>query len=55
MSYNSAFEELLQEFRDKSGRDTLVVVYRIWAGFENLAENVKDLGECILSDPSLCV
>ena len=28
--YNDAFDQLLQEFRDRAIGDTLVVVHRIW-------------------------
>jgi hypothetical protein len=46
--YNSVFDNLLQEFRDKAAGDTLVVVHRIW---EDLAPKVDDLRESSPKDP----
>ena len=40
--YNDVFNKLLQDFRDKSAGDTLVVVHRIW---EDLVPKVDDLRE----------
>ena len=34
--YNSVFDELLQQFRDRAAGDTLVVVHRIWEGIKGL-------------------
>jgi hypothetical protein len=49
-SYNDVFEELLQEFRDKAARDTMVMVHRIWTTVESLHENVKGLGKFVFND-----
>ena len=40
--YNDVFDNLLQNFRDRTACDTLVVVHRIW---EDLAPKVDDLRE----------
>jgi hypothetical protein len=43
-SYNQAFENLLQEFRDKAVRDTFLVVHRIWKEVDHLGASL-----CIFS------
>jgi len=47
--YNSVFDNLLQEFRDRAAGDTLVVVHRIW---EDLAPKLDDLRESSSTYPS---
>ena len=47
--YNDVFDKLLQEFRDRAGGDTLVVVHRIW---EDL-KKVDDLREPFSKYPLL--
>jgi len=39
--YSGVFDKLLQDFRDRAVRNTLVVVHRIWEGMEGL----EDLGK----------
>ena len=40
--YNEVFDKLLQDFRDRAVRDTLVVVHKIWEGMKNLEDLGKD-------------
>ena len=34
--YNSVFDELMQQFRNRAAGDTLVVVHRIWEDIKGL-------------------
>ena len=51
-NYNSVFDDLLQQFRNRAAGDTLVVVHRIWEGIKGL----EALGSvlCILKLSRLC-
>ena len=40
--YNNVFENLLQEFRDRAARDTLLVVHRIWEGFPPMFDDARE-------------
>lgn len=53
--YNSVFDELMHQFRNRAAGDTLVVVHRIWEGIKGL----EALGSilflfCILKLSRLC-
>ena len=41
-TYNNAFDSLLQQFRDRATRDTLVVVHRIWEDVKNQGNAFSD-------------
>ena len=50
--YNSVFDELLQQFRNRAAGDTLVVVHRIWEGIKGL--EALGIIPCILKLSRLC-
>ena len=41
-TYSNAFDSLLQQFRDRATRDTLVVVHRIWEDVKNQGNAFSD-------------
>jgi len=41
-TYNNAFDSLMQQFRDRATRDTLVVVHRIWEDVKNQGNVFSD-------------
>jgi len=41
-TYNNAFDSLLQQFRDRATRDTVVVVHRIWEDVKNQGNAFSD-------------
>ena len=53
--YNEVFDKLLQDFRDRSIRDTLVVVHRIWEGMKSLEDLGKSFSRCQFVTPALTI
>jgi len=49
--YNEVFDKLLQNFRDRAVRDTLVVVHRIWEGMKSLGDLGKSFSQMNSSRP----
>jgi len=49
--YNEVFDKLLQDFRDRAVRDTLVVVHRIWEGMKSLDDLGKSFSQMNSSRP----
>jgi hypothetical protein len=49
-NFNNTFDKLLQDFRDRATRGTLVTVYRIWEHVESLREAFSNHSESVPPD-----
>ena len=49
-NFNNTFDKLLQDFRDRATRDTLVTVYRIWEHVESLCKAFSNHSESVSPD-----